>query len=233
MFSDVGVLIYVFDIESRETERDFHTYVQVIKSLEQFSPNAAVFCLIHKMDLIQIESREAVFEERRLMITRSSRSYAKGVTSYPTTIWDQSLYKAWGNIVNSLIPNMNVIEDYLEYLAESIEAQEVVLFEQSTFLAVKHVRTARSDGNLYPDRLERLSHILKTFKHSLAQVYSVLYFRQLTDPAHSPNHPHHLINSLNSIFRPLLSILSSQISPAIHVSYVFSRLVVLNFLVRG
>ena len=168
VFDHVGVLIYVFDIESRETERDLLTYVQIIKCLEQYSPHACVFCLVHKMDLVQAESRDAVFQERRAMITQSSRSYAKRMVSYATTIWDQSLYRAWGNIVNSLIPNMNIIEDYLRHLAESIEAQEVILFEQSTFLAVKHIRTARGDGTLYPDRLERLSHILKTFKHSMA-----------------------------------------------------------------
>jgi Ras-related GTP-binding protein A/B len=168
MFNDVGVLIYVFDIESREVERDLGTYAAIIRALEELSPNAWVFCLVHKMDLVQADFRQDIFLERSKAIRKFSGKFANNVLSFPTTIWDQSLYKAWGNIVNSLIPNLDVIENYLNHLAKVIEAEEVVLFEQTTFLTVKHVRITKGDEIPYPDRLERLSHIIKTFKHSLA-----------------------------------------------------------------
>ena len=57
IFSDVAVLIYVFDIESREVERDLDTYNAIINALKEYSPNAYVFCLVHKLDLIQAEHR--------------------------------------------------------------------------------------------------------------------------------------------------------------------------------
>lgn len=168
VFSDVGVLIYVFDIESRESDRDFATYSAVIRALEEFSPRACVFCLIHKMDLVQSEYREEIYSERKASVINNSGRFAKSVTAYPTTIWDQSLYRAWGNIVHSLIPNLSVIEDYLKHLAEAIEAEEVVLFERTTFLTVMSVTTDVGQQNPYTDRHERLSNIIKTFKHSLA-----------------------------------------------------------------
>jgi Ras-related GTP-binding protein A/B len=172
VFSDVGVLIYVFDIESREVDRDLETYSSVIKALEEFSPRANVFCLVHKMDLVQVDFRENLFYEREQIIRHHSGTFKKSLTCYPTTIWDQSLYKAWGNIVHSLIPNLGVIEEYLGHLAEAIEAEEVVLFERTTFLTVTSVTTAVGDQNPYIDRYERLSNIIKTFKHSLANFTS-------------------------------------------------------------
>ncbi|MCJ1438975.1 GTP-binding protein gtr1 [Xylographa pallens] len=168
VFSEVGVLIYVFDIESREFEQDLTTYNAVIKALEEYSPRAHVFCLVHKMDLVQMDFRESLFEEREAAIKGKSGRFARVVISYPTTIWDQSLYKAWGNIVHSLIPNLDVIENYLGQLAEAIEAEEVILFERTTFLTVMSVTSKIGEQNPYIDRHERLSNIIKTFKHSLA-----------------------------------------------------------------
>ena len=120
------------------------------------------------MDLVQPQFHQEVMLDRSRLITRHSGKFSQAVTTFPTTIWDQSLYKAWGNIVNSLIPNMEVIEKYLRHLASAIQAEEVVLFESTTFLTVKHVQTNVSALNPNQDRLEKLSNIIKTFKHSLS-----------------------------------------------------------------
>ena len=168
VFNDVGVLIYVFEVESREVERDLVTYNAVIQALEELSPSARVFVLVHKMDLVQVDYREMLFNERDEAIRKYSGKFAKTLVTYPTTIWDQSLYRAWGNIIQSLIPNLNVIEEYLKQLAEAIEAEEVILFERTTFLAVMSVTTATGSQNPYRDRFERLSNVLKAFKHSVS-----------------------------------------------------------------
>lgn len=152
-------------------ERDLATYSAIIKALEEFSPKASVFCLVHKMDLVQNDFREGLFAEREGAIRGESGRFQRSMIAYPTTIWDESLYKAWGNIVHSLIPNLNIIEQYLKHLAESIEAEEVVLFERTTFLTVMSVTTDIGNQNPYVDRYERLSNIIKTFKHSLSYVY--------------------------------------------------------------
>lgn len=166
----MGVLIYVFDIESRDFERDLMTYNAVVKALEEYSPHAKVFCLVHKMDLVQRDFRESLFQERHNAIKEKSGKFAETVASYATTIWDQTLYKAWGNIVHSMIPNLDIIEEYLRELAEAIEAEEVILFEQTTFLTVVSVTSEIGQQNPIVDRHERLSNILKNFKHSLAYV---------------------------------------------------------------
>jgi GTPase SAR1 family protein len=60
IFSNVEVLIYVFDVESHELEKDMHYYQSCLEAILQNSPNAKIFCLIHKMDLVQEEQRDLV-----------------------------------------------------------------------------------------------------------------------------------------------------------------------------
>lgn len=131
VFSNVGVLIYVFDIESREFDRDLVTFSAIIRALADRSPSASVFCLIHKMDLVQDHFRNKIFGERAALVKERSGTF--DVACFATSIWDQSLYKAWSNIIYTLIPNLGIIEDHLRSLADSLDAEEIVLFERTTF----------------------------------------------------------------------------------------------------
>lgn len=60
IFRNVEVLIYVFDVESRELEKDMHYYQSCLEAILQNSPEAKIFCLIHKMDLVQEDQRDMV-----------------------------------------------------------------------------------------------------------------------------------------------------------------------------
>lgn len=60
IFKDVHVLIYVFDAISAELDKDIHYYQSCLESILTHSPNAIVFCLMHKMDLIQEDRRDMV-----------------------------------------------------------------------------------------------------------------------------------------------------------------------------
>ncbi|KAI1982247.1 GTP-binding protein gtr1 [Ophidiomyces ophidiicola] len=167
IFTDVAVLVYVFDIESREVERDLETYNAIIRALEEYSPTAFVFCLIHKLDLIQSEHRHRVCEERAALLRSRSESFE--IITFGSSIWDQSLYKAWAGIVHKLIPNLSYIERFLTSFSEKIEAEEVVLFERSTFLTITSVTSKVGHLNPIFDRHERLSNIMKAFKHCAAK----------------------------------------------------------------
>ena len=60
IFRNVEVLIYVFDVESREIEKDLHYYQSCLEAILQYSRDAKIFCLLHKMDLVQETLRETV-----------------------------------------------------------------------------------------------------------------------------------------------------------------------------
>jgi len=64
IFRNVEVLIYVFDIESRENQRDLRDYRNCLEAILQNSKDAKIFCLIHKMDLVPEDQREKIFKLR-------------------------------------------------------------------------------------------------------------------------------------------------------------------------
>jgi Ras-related GTP-binding protein A/B len=167
VFSNVGVLIYVFDIESRDFDRDLLTYRSIIAALSQFSDKASVYILIHKMDLVVPNQREDIYNERVAQI--QSRSDGFQPIPFATSIWDQSLYKAWAEIIHDLVPNLDKIEKHLGNLGKLIMAEEVLLFERSSFLVVSSWCSGIGGDNPTTDRFERLSNIIKNFKQSTSR----------------------------------------------------------------
>lgn len=165
IFRNVEVLIYVFDVESRELEKDLHYYQSCLEAILQNSPEAQVFCLIHKMDLVQEDQREAIAKEREQDLMELSKPIQ--ITCFQTSIWDETLYKAWSSIVYRLIPNVKEIEDNLQQFASIIDADEVLLFERATFLIISHFqRHAHRDSQ----RFEKVSNIIKQFKLSCSKI---------------------------------------------------------------
>ncbi|KAJ1921945.1 hypothetical protein H4219_000292 [Mycoemilia scoparia] len=137
VFPDVEVLIYVFDVENYNKPGEIDMYQECIDNLSEFSPNAKVFCLIHKVDLLTEEEKAYVFKDYQYQLRVRSRGF--NPEFYPTTIWSFSLYFAWSNIVYRLIPNISSIEKYLQRFQTICDAYEVVLFERTTFLVVTNI----------------------------------------------------------------------------------------------
>jgi Ras-related GTP-binding protein A/B len=73
IFRNVEVLIYVLDIESAELESDFTLFDGVIEAMEQHSPDASVFVLIHKMDLVPEDERVQAFAVREAQVKARSQ----------------------------------------------------------------------------------------------------------------------------------------------------------------
>lgn len=198
------MLIYVFDTESRDVERDLATYMSIISALVQNSRDAKVFVLIHKMDLIQPSTREALFDQRANVVRRktaeavaamrrqmpgdsqSSQSQSHSQSQlmqspteqqipdlelevFATSIWDQSLYKAWASIIHDLVPNLSMIETQLASLGVAINADEILLFERTSFLVISKWTSREGERNPYGDRFERMSNILKSWKHTCSK----------------------------------------------------------------
>lgn len=165
IFRNVEVLIYVFDVESRELEKDMHYYQSCLEAILQNSPDAKVFCLIHKMDLVQEDQRDVIFREREEELQRLSKPLE--CTCFATSIWDETLYKAWSTIVYQLIPNVQALEMNLNNFADIIDADEVLLFERATFLVISHCQR-RDHRDVH--RFEKISNIIKQFKLSCSKL---------------------------------------------------------------
>jgi len=164
IFRDVEVMIYVFDVESREFDKDMHYYQSCLEAILQNSKDAKIFCLIHKMDLVQEEQRELIFKEREIELKQ--RSLPLEITCFKTSIWDETLYMAWSSIIYSLIPNVQMLESSLQNFCNICEADEIVLFERATFLVISH-STKKPHYDIH--RFEKISNIIKQFKLSCSK----------------------------------------------------------------
>ncbi|KAH9950296.1 Gtr1/RagA G protein conserved region-domain-containing protein [Amylocystis lapponica] len=200
IFQHVGVMIYVFEVETRNMAKDLEYYRDCLAALRRYSPDAAVFLLVHKMDLAR--GPKGVTLERK---TQELQQASDGVeiTVFGTSIYDESLYKAWSSIVHTLIPNAAVLSKHLTTLAHACSATEVILFERTTFLVIATSapppapsprlaplalatppssqsttpRTASVDAGPEADahqlaatRYERTSELIKGFKHACARL---------------------------------------------------------------
>ena len=77
---------------------------------------------------------------------------------FKTSIWDETLYKAWSTIVSILLPNIDKLKLSLQKICETVHANEVVLFEKSTFLVISHYDAVKHDD---VHRFEKISNIIK------------------------------------------------------------------------
>jgi len=176
IFQNAEVLIYVVSVTDRRGSNDpartsadyikeMNYFAHAMDSLRQYSPNARVFCLIHKLDLVHESKREEVLQsyERDLI----NAAPGMNITTFGTSIWDETLFKAWSHIVYSLIPDIDELEKHLERICDVCEADEVVLFEKNTFLLISHSsRRHMQDSH----RFEKISNIVKQFKLSCGKV---------------------------------------------------------------
>ena len=93
IFKNVQVLIYVFDVTSKDFNGELQYYENCLNALTDLSPKAKIFCLVHKLDLLAESIREKTFNEKRIKIIEKTKNFE--VDCFKTSIWDETLYKAW------------------------------------------------------------------------------------------------------------------------------------------
>ncbi|KAI0063392.1 hypothetical protein BV25DRAFT_424934 [Artomyces pyxidatus] len=210
IFQHVGVMIYVFEVESRDMPKDLTYYRDCLDALRKYSSDASVFLLVHKMDLVKGDKGTQLERKRRDL---QAESGDVEVTVFGTSIYDESLYKAWSRIVHTIIPNAAVLTKHLTTFAEACSATEVILFERTTFLVIAtssppappaSSQRALANGAATPGssstvvtaptspvedvhklnatRYERTSELIKALKHSCSRVREEFYALEMELP---------------------------------------------------
>lgn len=127
------------------------------------APTASLASPVHH--LVQPESaRDAVFADRSAVIRARSRGFDSTVLR--TSIWDETLYRAWSSVVTALIPHIRALETALADFSSACAADEVVLFERASFLVIAQV-TVRPHPDIH--RFEKVSNIVKQFKLAVSR----------------------------------------------------------------
>ncbi|EPY28688.1 ras-like small GTPase [Angomonas deanei] len=187
VFRHVGVMLFVFDINSmsradsaaaagESTCTDWKLpemlqyFTSAMQHLRQYSPQAKVFVLLHKTDLINKEVRSQIINNRKEEILKAINSDGSDIQFFGTSIWSDSLYLAYSAVVRSLVPHRDILLDVVRNIAKACDAVEVAMYERSTFLCLAHISRqgkevveAASTGEL---RTTEVSEIIKHFKLS-------------------------------------------------------------------
>lgn len=164
MFSDVQAMVYVFDVENvdHDLDLDYHYYMLCLTALRKHSPSAIVFCLVHKMDLLQPDQRQSAFESRQADLLRMSAPTR--CRCYMSSIYQNSLYYAWSAVVHELVPNIREMKRSLLKFALTMECEEVLLVERATFLVVYRYR--RNETGTDPADSQRAAQVLRRFQRT-------------------------------------------------------------------
>ncbi|KAJ2732392.1 hypothetical protein IW152_003865 [Coemansia sp. BCRC 34962] len=170
IFGNVEVLIYVFDLETANKDSEYTLYDECINNLGKYSRDAKVYTLVHKMDKIpEPELKEAKLDLYRRALAKRSDLFKPEV--FGTSIWDNTLFHAWSQIVRRLVPSMSTIERHLSRFQKLTEATEVVLFERATFLVVCYMT---ADPGVASNKYMIVSQAIKTYRNKCTVMQSAL-----------------------------------------------------------
>ncbi|KAL7010145.1 GTP-binding protein gtr1 [Cystobasidiomycetes sp. EMM_F5] len=101
-----------------------------------------VHILLHKMDLVESGERQHVYEQRAVEARAKCKAAGfERVQIFATSIYNETLYTAWSEIVSTLNPHVTQLSKYLSRFSDVIGASEVVLFERTTLLVVSQSRS--------------------------------------------------------------------------------------------
>jgi len=166
IFRNVEMLVYVFDVKSVD-EKDLQYYEDSLNSLYELSPESQVFVLIHKIDPKDGDEtkRRELFSECEQRVLARSTLFPKA-RCFPTSIFDDTLVRAWSAVVEALVPNLGVVHRMLQDFLEATDADEVVLFERATLLVVTHASRDGAAKARDITRFQKLSMFVKMFRTS-------------------------------------------------------------------
>ena len=130
IFSDVVVLIWVIDISNFDTVSTSKFYFDLaLKKLAMYSERAAVFCLLHKMDLLLPDMKNQVVETVKMYF---KPNFGIDIQYRPTSIFDHSIYIVIGEIIQTLMikssKGQTVSEAIEEFLKSNIEMSGIAIY---------------------------------------------------------------------------------------------------------
>ena len=131
-----------------------------IKSLSEFSPDALIYVLIHKMDKVDITKRDDVFLKRKKQFELKAGKIK--INCFPTSIWQNTIYKAWSNILGNIIPKIDKIKELLEKYTKACQADEVILFEKNILLYITSYNNKEIKDS---ERFEKICWSMKKFNN--------------------------------------------------------------------
>ena len=114
------------------------------------------------MDKVDQRKRNEIFENRVKQFELKEDNFT--IRCFPTSIWENSLYKAWSDILGDIIPNNLKIKELLGKYSIACQVDDVALFEKNTFLCISSFNIKNIRDN---ERYENICGLMKKLKNTL------------------------------------------------------------------
>ena len=114
------------------------------------NPDARIHVFLHKFDLIH--DKDVILEHLKNLF---SKAINVDIEFHPTSIFDESLFQAWSEIIRQMSPKSTFINTILSQLKSQDGVKDVLLIEKSTGLACGSTLEI-SDEDLYIGMLSLL-----------------------------------------------------------------------------
>lgn len=75
IFSNVDIFIFAFDVNSQEIEEDLRCYQSFLKTVNEISSSANVYCLLHLQGSLQNDDMDKVFLNKIILYTIYDNHY--------------------------------------------------------------------------------------------------------------------------------------------------------------
>ena len=131
IFRKASVLLYIIDVTDTDryenARKEFEWSANQILS---FNPGAKINVFFHKIDLVH-DKKEVVAYLKKLL----SQNISNKIMFHTTSIFGQSLFSAWSEIIREISPKTTFINSILNTLKNHKGIKDAVLLEKSTGLA--------------------------------------------------------------------------------------------------
>jgi GTPase SAR1 family protein len=132
IFSNVSILVWVVDVSNFDAVSTSKFYFDhAVNRLYQYSPDAVIYCLFHKIDLLLLDMREQVIETMESFFTsdKDIKIFYRG-----TSIYDQSTFAVVGEMVQTLITKSikakTVSEAIQEFVKQNAELSGIAIYSE-------------------------------------------------------------------------------------------------------
>ena len=117
------------------------------------------------MDKVDPRIRNEIFDNRVKQFKLKSEKFQ--IKCFATSIWENTLYKAWSNILRSIIPNIEKITELLGNYSIASQVDDIALFEKNTFLCISSFNNKNIKDN---ERYEKICGLMKKLKNTCRMV---------------------------------------------------------------
>ena len=131
IFSKASILLYVIDVTDTDRYENARSEFEwSVNQILSFNPRAIINIFFHKIDLVHDKEEVVTYLKKFL-----SQNISHKIMFHSTSIFGQSLFSAWSEIIREISPKTTFINSILNSMKSYEGIKDAVLLEKSTGLA--------------------------------------------------------------------------------------------------